>query len=106
MANIETQILSKNVFKPTVWKRYIGDIFSLNETSANQILYNSSNKPTLIILQSNSRLKSQTFRLHFWIQLYTKANDSRNNLSLIYKTHLATPSVKIGFVKGEALRLL
>ena len=28
-AYIETQSLSKTVFKPTVWKRYIDDIFSL-----------------------------------------------------------------------------
>ena len=27
-AYIETQSLSKTVFKPTVWKRYIDDIFS------------------------------------------------------------------------------
>ena len=33
----------------------------------------------------NSRLKSQTLKLHFWIQLYTKAKDSRDNLSLILK---------------------
>ena len=33
MANIETQILSKNVIKPTVWKRYIDDIFSLWDIS-------------------------------------------------------------------------
>ena len=29
MAYIETQSLSKTVFKPTVWKRYVDDIFSL-----------------------------------------------------------------------------
>ena len=33
MAKIETEILSKSVFKPTVWKRYIDDIFSLWEIS-------------------------------------------------------------------------
>ena len=27
MAYIETQSLSKTVFKPTVWKRYVDDIF-------------------------------------------------------------------------------
>ena len=33
MANIETQILSKNFIKPTVWKRYVDNklIFSLWE---------------------------------------------------------------------------
>ena len=29
IAKIETEILSKVVSKPTVWKRYIGDVFSL-----------------------------------------------------------------------------
>ena len=33
MAKIETEILSKSVFKPTVWKRYIDDIFSLWDIS-------------------------------------------------------------------------
>jgi len=33
MANIETQILSNSVAKPTVWKRYIDDIFSLWDVS-------------------------------------------------------------------------
>ena len=33
MAHIETQSLSKTVFKPTVWKRYIDDIFSLWDIS-------------------------------------------------------------------------
>ena len=32
-AYIETQSLSKIVFKPTVWKRYIDDIFSLWDIS-------------------------------------------------------------------------
>ena len=27
MAKIKTEILSKTAFKPTVWKRYIDDIF-------------------------------------------------------------------------------
>ena len=29
MAHIETTILSRTVFKPTIWKRYIDDVFSL-----------------------------------------------------------------------------
>ena len=33
MAKIETEILSKNVSKPTVWKRYIDDVFFLWEIS-------------------------------------------------------------------------
>ena len=37
MAHIETTILSKTVFKPTVWKRYIDDIFSLWDISKRDI---------------------------------------------------------------------
>ena len=33
MAYSETQSLSKTVFKPTVWKRFIDDIFSLLDIS-------------------------------------------------------------------------
>ena len=33
MAHIETTILSRTVFKPTVWKRYVDDIFSLWDIS-------------------------------------------------------------------------
>ena len=33
MAKIETEILSKVVSKPTVWKRYIDDLFSLWDMS-------------------------------------------------------------------------
>ena len=38
MAYIETQSLSKTVFKPTVWKRYINDIFSLWDISKPDIV--------------------------------------------------------------------
>ena len=33
MTHIKTTILSRTVFKPTVWKRYIDDIFSLWDIS-------------------------------------------------------------------------
>ena len=37
-AYIETQSLSKTVFKPTVWKRYIDEIFSLWDISKPDML--------------------------------------------------------------------
>ena len=43
----ETQSLSKTVFKPTVWKRNIDDIFSLWDIS----------KPDMVDFSSNSRNK-------------------------------------------------
>ena len=75
---------------------------------------------THIVQQSNLRLKSQILRLHFWIQLYTKAIDPHHDSILDIKTHFKPtetfqythfssshpPGVKKGFVKGKALRLL
>ena len=37
MADVETQIGSQSVVKPTVWKRYIDDIFSLWDTCKHDI---------------------------------------------------------------------
>ena len=37
IAKIETEILSKTAFVPTVWKRYIDDIFSLWDLSEHGI---------------------------------------------------------------------
>ena len=55
-----TSSLSKIVFKLTVWKRYIDDIFSLWDISKPQTSYPSSNKQTYITLLLNSPPK---FRL-------------------------------------------
>ena len=52
MAHIETTILSRTVFKPTVWKRYIDDIFSLWDIS----------KPD--ILHRKSKLTSPNYQIH------------------------------------------
>jgi len=53
MANIETQILSESVAKPTAWKRYIDDIFSLWDIS----------KPDIktFIKRANSSPYNQTY---------------------------------------------
>ena len=37
MADIETQIVSQSVVKPTVWKSFIDDIFSLWDTGKHDI---------------------------------------------------------------------
>ena len=72
MEKIETEILSKSVFKPTVWKRYIDDIFSLWEISKPDIEAFTSNKKIHITQLSNSRPISLTletmFPTHGYIQ--------------------------------------
>ena len=65
MAHIETTILSRTVFKPTVWKRHIDDIFPLWDIKVNQTSKPSSNKQTCITQLSNLRPKYLTLRLCF-----------------------------------------
>ena len=53
MAHIETTILSKIVFKPTVWKRHIDDIFSLRDIS----------KPDIEAFIEQANLRHPTIKL-------------------------------------------
>ena len=119
MANIETQILSNSVTKPTIWKRYIDDIFSLWDV----------NKPDIdkFIEQANSHHPTIKFtaeisntEITFLDTVVYKGKRCRDHSILDIKTHFkptetfqythfssSHPSgVKKGFVKGEALRLL
>ena len=64
MAHIETTILSRTVFKATVWKRYIDDIFFLWDISKRDIeafIEQANLHPQL----SNSKPKCLTLRLFF-----------------------------------------
>ena len=61
MAHIETTILSRTVFKATVWKRYIDDIFSLRDNSKRDIEA-FIEQATYITQLSNSRPKYVTLR--------------------------------------------
>ena len=67
MAKIETEILSKAVSKPTVWKRYIDDVFSLWNVSKLEI-ETFIKEANLHHLGSNSRQKYVTLRLYSRIQ--------------------------------------
>ena len=81
-AFIERQSLSKTAFKPTVWKRYINDIFSLWEKSKPDIVdfFKFTERVNLHnTLQWNSRPKYLTLRQYFWTRLYTKAQHSTKN---------------------------
>ena len=65
MAKIERKIQRQSVTKPPVSKRYIDDVSSLWNLGKRDT---SSNKQTHITLQLYSQQKSQTPKLHFWIQ--------------------------------------
>lgn len=119
MAKIETQILSKNVIKPTVWKRYIDDIFSLWEISKTDIEQfieqANSHHPTIkftaeisdaeAIFLDTVIYKGERFKEQSILDIKTHFKPTETFQYTQY-TSCHPPSVKIGFVKGEALRLL
>ena len=65
MTYIETTTQSKTVFRTTVWKCYIHDIFALCRTWVNQTSKPSLNKQTYINQLLNSPPKHLTLRLRF-----------------------------------------
>ena len=78
-AYIETQSLSKTFFKPTVWKRYINDIFSLWDISKPDIVAFFAEQVNLHALLWNSRPKYLKMRHSFQKQSYNKAQHSTKN---------------------------
>ena len=91
MAHIETQSLSKTVFKPTVWKRYLDDIFSLWDISKRDIVAFFAEQVNLHALLWNSRAKYLKMRHSFQKRLYTKVQHSAKKWEkaiLDVKTHL------------------
>ena len=119
MAHTETTILSRTVFKPTVWKRYIDDFFSLWDIS----------KPDIEAFVEQANLHHPTIKFTaeisdtetvFLDTIVYKGTRFKEKSILDVKTHFKKtetfqythftschpPSVKKGFVKGEALRIL
>ena len=113
------QIPSKNVTKPTVWKCYIDDIFSLWDISKPDIEQfieqANSHHPTIKFTAEISDIETT-----FLDTVIYKGERFKGQSILDIKTHFKPtetfqythftschpPSVKIGFVKGEALRIL
>ena len=115
MANIETQILSNSVTKPTIWKRYIDDIFSLWDVNkpdidkfieqGNSMKFTAEISNTKIIFLDTVVYKGIRFRDHSILDIKTHFKTTET----FQYTHFSSshPSgLKKGFVKGEALRLL
>ena len=119
MASIETQILSESIAKPTAWKRYIDDIFSLWDISKPDIQTfierANSHHPTIKFTAEISDTETT-----FLDAIVYKGKRFQDQSVLDIKTHFKPtetfqythfssshpPGVKKGFVKGEALRLL
>ena len=119
MAEIETKLINQSKTKPTKWKRYIDDIFSLWDSNRQEI--------DLLIKQANNFHPTIKFtaeisetEITFLDTIITKGERFRNESILDIRTHYKPtetfqythftsshpPGVKKGFIKGEALRLL
>ena len=117
MTYIETKTLSKTVFRTTVWKCYIHDIFSLWDMS----------KPDIKAFIEEANLHHPTIEFEtfdtetaFLDTVVYKGTRFKEKSILDAKTHFKQtetflhthftscdpPNVKKGFVKGEALRVL
>ena len=119
MAKIETEIINHCTKKALVWKRYIDDVFSLWDTSKEEV--------NIFIEQANSYHPTIKFTAEISgkeitfldTRIYKGARFEKKSI-LDTRTHFKPtetfqytqfkschpPGVKKGFIKGEALRLL
>ena len=109
MTYIETTTLSKTVFRTTVWKCYIHDIFSLHWTSKlpspNYREFKAEAFDTETAFLDTDAYKGTRFKE----KSIRDANTHFKQTETFLHTHFTTchlPNVKKGFVKGEALRIL
>ena len=119
MAHIEEEIIRQSKTKPREWKRYIDDIFSLWDSTSQDIslFIEQANKfhPTIKFPSEVSEIET-TFLDTIIYKGRTFRNDSILDIRTQYKptetfqnTHFTSchpPGVKRGFITGEALRLL
>ena len=119
MGKVETEILSQSAPKPLAWKQYIDDIFSLWDTSREDLtqFIDQANKhhPTIKFTAEISDTET-TFLDTSVYKGERFTNESVLDIRTHYKptetfqyTHFSSchpPGVKKGFIKGEALRLL
>ena len=119
MAHIEEEIIRQRKTKPRERKRYIDDIFSLWDSTRQEIylFIEQANKfhPTIKFTAEISEIETT-----FLDTIIYKGDRFRNDSILDIRTHYKpteifqcthftschTPGVKRGFIKGDALRLL
>ena len=119
MAVVERAIINLSVVKPLVWKRYIGDIFSIwnaNKQQAMQFIEQANKHHQTIRFTAEISSTEITFLNTNVFKGERFANKSILDIKTHFKptetfqcTHFSSchPSgVKQGFIKGEALRLL
>jgi len=118
MGKVETEILSQSAPKPLAWKQYIDDIFSLWDTSREDLtqFIDQANKhhPTVKFTAEISDTET-TFLDTSVYKGERFTNESVLDIRAHYKptetfqytrsSSCHPPGVKKGFIKGEALRL-
>ena len=119
MSAVESNIIKMNKTKPLVWKRYIDDVFSLQDAKREDInlfiLEANRHHPTIRFTADISQkelnfldttvFKGERFNKESVLDVCThfKATET------FQYTHFSSchaPGVATGFIKGEALRLL
>ena len=115
MAYIETTTLSKTVFRPTVWKCYIDDIFSLWDNieafieQANlhhtTIKFTAETSVTETAFLDTVVYKSTRFKEKSILDAKTHFKQTETFLHTHF-TSCHPPKVKKALVKGETLRIL
>ena len=108
------QILSKNASKPTVWKRYIDDIFSLWDISkpGNEQFIEQANshhpttKFTAEISETETTFLDTVIYKGERFKEQSILDKPTETFQYTHYTSCHPSSVKMGFVKGEALRFL
>jgi len=119
MAAVETEILNNSTNKPLAWKRYIDDVFSLWNTSIEDIhgFIEQANRHHPTIKFTAEISDKETIFLDTCVYKGDRFKDtSILDVRTHYKptetfqyTHFSSchpPGVSKGFIKGEALRLL
>ena len=119
MAHIEKQLLAASPFKPTLWKRFIDDIFSvwtISEQEINDFVSFANNlHPTIkftcdmsserIVFLDTEIFKGPRFAISKTLDVQTHFKPTET----FQYTHFSSYhllSIKKGFIKGETLRLL
>ena len=119
MSAVESKIIGKSKIKPIEWKRYIDDVFSLWNTSREEIdqFISEANRhhPTIkftaeisekeINFLDTTVFKGERFYKDSIFDICTHFKPTEK----FQYTHFSSchaPGVKKGFIKGEALRLL
>ena len=119
MAKVVTEIISQSTLKPLVWKRFIDDIFTLWNTTREEMLQfiEQANKHHPTIKFTAEISDRQT---NFLDTIVYKGEKFKEESMLDLRTHFKPTEtfqythfsschqygVKRGFIKGEALRLL